>query len=107
MKYKILTMCAGGNVRSVGLKYLLKYKYGHEALSCGQDANSSETIEMLSNWADYVIVLAGEYIKFVPKSFKGTVLLYDVGSDRFGYAFHPELIQMLEKMIVEHGLFNK
>ncbi len=106
MKYKILTMCAGGNVRSVALKYLLKYKYGHEALCCGQDANSAETIDMLCSWADYVIVLTQEYEKFVPEKYKNKLLCYDVGPDRFGYAFHPELGMILMEMIEKHGIFN-
>lgn len=103
-------MCAGGCVRSVGLKYLLKNKYGHESLACGQDNNSgnyAETIEMLCNWADYVIVLTEDYKKFVPEKYKEKLLCYDVGTDRFGYAFHPELLGLCDKMIVEHGLFNK
>lgn len=100
-------MCAGGNVRSVGLKYLLKYKYGHESLACGQDANSSETIEILCNWADYVIVLTEEYSKFIPEKYKTKLLCYNVGVDRFGCAFHPELLDILDRMIIEHGLFNK
>lgn len=107
MKYKILTMCAGGNVRSVGLKYLLKYKYGHEALACGQDANSPATIDMLCNWADYVIVVTDEYKKFVPPQYKDKLLCYEIGEDRFGYAFHPELLYICDKFIVEHGLFNE
>jgi len=106
MKYKILTMCAGGNVRSVGMKYLLKYKYGHEALACGQDANSTETIDMLCSWADYVIVMTDDYAKFVPEKYKDKLLCYDVGEDRFGYAFHPELLQIIDRMIIERGLFN-
>lgn len=107
MKYKILTMCAGGNVRSVALKYLLKYKYGHEALACGQDANSAETINLLCNWADYVIVMTEEYAKFVPDKYKDKLLCYDVGPDRFGYAFHPELLAISDKLIEQHGIFNK
>lgn len=107
MKYKILTMCAGGNVRSVALKYLLKYKYGHEALACGQDANSAETIDLLCNWADYVIVMTEEYEKFVPEKYKGKLLCYDVGVDRFGYAFHPELLGLSDRLIEIHGLFNR
>lgn len=107
MQYKILTMCSGGNVRSVGLKYLLKYKYGHEALACGQDANSAETIDMLCKWADYIIVMTDEYKKFVPETYKSKLLCYDVGPDRFGYAFHPELMGIADKLIQEHGLFSK
>ena len=116
MKYKILTMCAGGNVRSVGLRYLLHYKYNHEVLACGQDANSQETREMLYKWADYIIVMSEEYKKFVPeeyhyKEIKGgierRVFVYEVGPDRFGYAFHPELLSLCDNLIVQHGLFNK
>lgn len=107
MKYKILTMCAGGNVRSVGLKYLLKYKYGHESLACGQDANSPETIEMLCNWADYIVVVTEEYTKFIPEKYHSKLFCYQIGEDRFGYAFHPELLSISDQLIVQHGFFNK
>lgn len=107
MKYKILTICAGGNVRSVGLRYLLHYKYGHEVLACGQDANLPETIDMLCNWADYIIVVAEEYLPVVPEKYKNKLFLYNIGPDRFGYAFNPELLAISDKLIQEHGLFNK
>lgn len=100
-------MCAGANVRSVALKYLLKYKYGHESLACGQDANSAETIDMLCNWADYVIVVTDEYAKFVPEKYKSKLFCYEIGEDRFGYAFHPELLSKADRLIETHGLFNK
>jgi predicted protein tyrosine phosphatase len=100
-------MCAGGNVRSVALKFLLKYKYGHESLSCGQDANSAETIDMLCNWADYIVILTEEYKKFVPDKYWPKMFCYDVGPDRFGYAFNQELLEILDKMIVTHGIFSK
>ena len=106
MKYKVLTMCAGGNVRSVAAKYLLKYKYGHESLACGQDANTPDTIDTLCNWADYVIVMEPDYAKFVPEKYHTKLFCYDVGPDRFGYAFHPELCAIIDKMIIEQGLFN-
>lgn len=107
MKYKILTICAGGCVRSVGLKYLLKYKYGHETLACGQDANSIATIDMLAKWADYVIVVTKDYLKFVHPEFSNKTFCYEIGEDRFGYAFHPELLQICDHLITTHGLFNK
>lgn len=107
MKYKILTMCSGGNVRSVGLRYLLHYKYGHRVLACGQDANTQEDREMLYKWADYIIVMSEEYRKFVPAEYNNKTFIYEVGPDRFGYAFHPELLQICDQLIVNHGLFNK
>ena len=112
-KYKVLTVCAGGHVRSVGLKYLLTYKYGHEALACGQDANSTETISMLAEWADYIIVMQPCYAPFVPEKYhkkesgERKLFCYDVGEDRYGYAFHPELQKQLVGIIEQHGLFNK
>jgi len=107
MKYKILTICAGANVRSVGLKYLLKYKYGHEALACGQDSNTQETRDLLSEWADYIIVVTQDYLPFISERFKDKTFCYEVGEDRFGYAFHPELLQICDQLIQNHGLFNK
>ena len=106
-------MCAGANVRSVGLKYLLKYKYGHEALACGQDANSVETIDMLCQWADYVVVMSDEYLKFIPEKYhlndrgEQKLFCYEVGPDRYGYAFHPELLGIADNIITQHGLFDK
>ena len=106
-KFKILTLCAGGNVRSVGLRYLLHYKYGHEVLACGQDANNLETREMLCKWADYVIPVTQEYAKFVPVEYSNKIIVYEIGEDRFSYAFHPELIQICDNLIIKHGKFNK
>lgn len=106
-KYKILTMCAGGHVRSVGLKYLLKYKYGHEALACGQDANSLETRNMLCDWADYIIVVTKDYLPEVPEKYKDKLICYEIGPDRFGYAFNSELLGICDNLIQQHGLFNK
>lgn len=100
-------MCAGGLVRSAALKYILKYRYGHESLACGQDANSAETIEMLCNWADYILVVTQDYLKFVPEQYQNKTFCYEIGEDRFGYAFHPELIDIADKLIIQHGLFNK
>ncbi len=107
MKYKVLTICAGGMVRSAALKYLLHYKYGHESLCCGQDANDFETRNMLYKWADYIIPVTQDYAKFVPVEYTDKMFVYEVGEDRFGYAFHPELLSLCDNLIVQHGLFNK
>lgn len=100
-------MCAGGNVRSVGLRYLLRYKYGHEVLACGQDANNPDTIKMLCGWTDYIIVVTQDYLKFVPEEYHNKTFVYEIGEDRFGYAFHPELLGIADQLIQTHGLFNR
>lgn len=111
---KILTMCRGGHVRSVGLKYRLHYlvEEGHDVLACGWESNSQETREMLYDWADYIIVMSKEMAQYVSEKWHnkpdGTrkLFCYDVGEDRFMNPFHPELQKMLEGMVNSHGLFT-
>lgn len=104
---KVATLCQAGSVRSAGLKHLLNYKYNHDALSCGWEGNSKETLKMLFTWADYIVITQGEFIEYVPEEFHGKTFCYDVGEDTYGYAFHPELIKKFETMIKQHGFFNK
>lgn len=112
-KYKIVTLCRGGQVRSVGLKYILHYKYGHDVIACGWESNSEETRNMLYKWADYIIIMQPQFEQYVPEKYKQQdsgarkLICYDVGEDRYGYAFHPELQKALDWSIIKHGIFNK
>jgi predicted protein tyrosine phosphatase len=102
---KILTVCQGGHVRSVGLKYLLRYKYGHDVLACGWEANSQETRDMLCEWADKVILLDKDFEKYINPKFKSKLFCYHVGNDIFGNPFHPVLLNILGCMIKAHKYF--
>lgn len=104
---KILCICHGGNVRSVALKFLLHQKYKHDALACGQAFNTPETIKMLCGWADYIVVVQPGIAECVSEEYRKKTFCYNIGEDRFGYAFHPELIKGMDTMIQQHGLFNK
>ena len=98
-------------MRSVGLKFLLHHTYGHDVIACGWQGNSHEAREMLFAWADYIVVMQSEFAEHVPAIYHtrpdGTqkVFAYDVGEDRYGSPFHPELQKMLKDMILQHGLF--
>jgi predicted protein tyrosine phosphatase len=110
VKYKVVTVCQGAHVRSVALKYLLTYKYGHEVLACGWESNTAETRNMLFEWADIIVIMQKEFEKYVPEQYhnKGDerkLYSYDVGEDRYGNPFHPELQEGLIQMIEKHGLF--
>lgn len=48
-------MCGEGNNRSVHIAHLLRYK-GHDTLSAGVRTAEPETLKMLADWADRVIV---------------------------------------------------
>lgn len=107
---KVLTMCQGGHVRSVALKYLLKYVYGHDVLACGWESNTQETREMLYRWADVIVIMQPEMEQYVPQEHHNAgdrrkLLCYDVGPDNYGSPFHPSLQQGLREMIEGHGVF--
>ena len=98
-KQRILTICQGGNVRSVALGYLLKERYGFDAIACGWMWNTHETIGMLCEWADAVIILQDEFKQHVPKKYHAKLSLLDVGPDRWFNSLHPELLGILDDMI--------
>lgn len=102
---KVLCVCHGGNVRSVGLKSLLQTRVTvcYDALACGVISNSDETIEMLCAWADAIVIMHPSIRKSIPPKY--AVLTYDVGEDVWGNAFHPDLQAKLEKMVKERGDF--
>jgi len=87
---KILTVCEGGNVRSVGLAYALKSN-GQDAVAASWRFNTKETLAMLYRWADFIVVMQPEMMEHIPNRYKPKLRCIDVGPDRFGSAFHPEL----------------
>lgn len=97
---KILTVCQGGNIRSVALACRLKSLHGHDALACSRESNSPETIKMLCTWADMVVVMEPEYADCIPMEFRGKLHICDVGPDRWGAAFRPEL----QDLIAQKGI---
>lgn len=97
---KVLTMCQGGNVRSVALGYLLKYFGGHDAVACSWEKNSPQTILMLCQWADKICVLQEEFKVYIPKRFwRRKLVVVDVGPDRWGNSLHPELVMILAQKV--------
>ena len=110
---KILTVCQGGNCRSVGLKDLLGGTVipRPDVLACGWQWNTPETREMLYAWADLIIVMQPYIAEHVPEKYhnnpNGTRRLYcfDVGPDVWGMAQHPELRAKLVALCQASGIF--
>jgi hypothetical protein len=98
---KVLTLCQGGNCRSVALGFVLKYSYGHDAIACGWEKNSAATIEMLADWADRIIVVESHFVERVPDRCRAKVSVYDVGPDRWFNSLHLELIGLFNAMILQ------
>jgi len=104
---KIVTMCRGGNVRSVAAKMILHRYYGHEVIAIGADNSSPSTKQFLFNWADKIVVMSSEFLSYLryydedtkidPSfvvncyDFTNKSLLLEVGNDVWGDPFSESL----------------
>ncbi len=102
MKQKIVTMCQGGNSRSVACAYLLKYHYGCDALSSSWECNSPETLEMLFRWADRIVVMQEHFRSYVPQQYSAKIIVIDVGEDVWFNGLHPELIKKCNDLLTKY-----
>lgn len=96
---KFLTMCEGGNVRSVALAYTLKHPFGQNALACGWRWNPMETRIMLFEWADYIILMQPQFRDHVPEAYHHKCRCVDVGVDNYGTPMHPDLRRGLHEVV--------
>ena len=92
-------MCQGGNCRSVGLAFVLKYGYGHDALACGWEKNSESTREMLFNWADRIFIVEESFKQYIPEKYEEKVTVYELGPDRWFNSLHNNLLQCCDDLI--------
>lgn len=101
---KVCVMCQGGNSRSVACGYLLKYEYGIDAVACSYERNSAETLKMLFDWSDAIIVMETYMTQHIPDPYKDKMYILDVGEDRWCNSLHPDLLAklrpMLQKLVV-------
>ena len=56
-------------------------KYGHDVLVVGLGYNSPDTVKMLTDWADKIVVMQKELSDLVPADAKDKVVFADVGPD--------------------------
>lgn len=101
---KILTVCFGGNVRSVGMARFLKTQRGHDAIAMGWAYNSTETKAMLFAWADLIIVMTERMLVQVPPPLHDKTRVCDVGDDRYHNHMHPDLQAQCKAWVEKEGL---
>ena len=89
---RAVTLCQGGNVRSVALGYILKYGQNVDCVALSWEKNSPETLAMMFDWADEIYVMQDEFKKYVPEKFSEKLTVVDVGPDRWGCSLNPELL---------------
>lgn len=94
---KILVLCNHGNVRSVGMKYLLQMLTGHDVLNAGVEENPYETLVLLSDWADKIITLTQSANRVINSYASEKNTFIDVGEDVWNDPFRQELQHKLLK----------
>ena len=98
-------MCEGGNVRSVGLGYLLK-EAGQDTIACSWRFNTPETIDQLCEWADKIVIMQEHFQTYIPRKHRHKLRCVDVGEDKFGNPFHPDLQRGLKGVIEQWKHLN-
>lgn len=86
-----LVVCDGGNVRSAAIATTLKLDYGREAVAVGRLYMSKETMYLLANQFDRIILTQAHMLESIPSEFHWKVQIHDVGQDRWGISIAPEL----------------
>ena len=96
---KVVCICRGGQVRSVAARFILADRHGlRKVLACGWEKNDPETVAMLCEWADAVLVVGSASDWNLPTAKDKTVLL-DIGPDRWGHYGNGELVGVLTPLI--------
>src|SRR5258708_5399933 len=90
---KILCVCEGGNVRSVTMAYLLKSN-GMDAIACGVLWNKPETVSMLSDWAEMILLAEGRLNEKIPETNHGKIIDMEIGPDIWGQSMVPGLVNL-------------
>lgn len=103
---KILAVCNGGNCRSVTLASMIKQDdHSVEAIPIGVRTSSQETIRLLADWADKIVVVAdGPIINKFPKGYENKLIHIDIGKDKWVQAMHPKLVQIIKKALLNTEL---
>lgn len=75
-------------------------RYGHDVLVAGLGYNDPETIRMLVDWAEKIVVLQKELLELVPPEALEKVVVADVGPDVWAGAHDKDLVNRV-KVIVD------
>jgi predicted protein tyrosine phosphatase len=101
----ILTVCQHGNNRSVHFAHLLRYKYKEASvIAAGLLKLDKDTLHMLFEWADIIIVTETSLAPQIPKEYYDKIKIWNVGPDTYKRPFNPELLILCKKYIEENPL---
>ena len=97
---KILCVCKGGIVRSPAMATVLKLKYSADVLTASLDFNSGETLIMLCDWADLILV-PEDWMKERLLAHIYKVMVLPVGPDVWGNTHDSGLLDLVNALLKE------
>ena len=117
MRTKVLTVCIGGTVRSVGIKDILNGSFGCDALAASHFWQSHGTMAMLCTWADLIIPVEPRDLPKGPDQYRESwrdcimwnpeydhkIRVMDLGPDVWGNARNPELSKLIHSKLANFG----
>lgn len=99
-KIKILTVCNQGNCRSVGTRRQLNKRGYANVIAIGCTNTSVETLTMLCDWADEILVAKPKHEGPLPKNARGKVnKQFTIGEDKWHNSMNEELRNIVKKQL--------
>lgn len=97
---KILTVCNKGNCRSVGTRYCLYRRGYNNVIAIGCRVALPETLRMLCNWADMILLAEPWYIDSLPKGiYKKINKKFTIGEDIWSNPLNYRLHDIINKQL--------
>lgn len=84
-------MCQRGVIRSVGLARRLRDKHSINAIPAGWESMHADTLDMLYEWADWIVIVEPYMWEKIPKQFHGKTRLAPIGRDVWPHSGDPDL----------------
>lgn len=94
----ILTVCEQGNVRSVATRYRLNKRGHRDVIAIGAMNTTPETLEMLYDWAEVVLLAEPHFVELLPDD-KKVEKKFTIGPDTFGWYGKRELKQIVDQQL--------
>ena len=98
---KILVVCHQGNNRSVTVANQLRY-WKHDVLTAGLEVNPKETLDLLCDWSDRILVVEFGMERQLDKRHRDKVEVWHVGPDEYPRPFNKELLARVTALMEAH-----
>lgn len=85
----------------MALRWVLTDKFGLDALSCGVDKNTPETVDVLCTWATVIFVMDATLLPKISEEHRSKIAVLDVGPDVWGSERSSELRELVYQKFCE------